>query len=161
VTVPVPAVGDLITAAFGSTVAGRLNSRLLGNNIDNSNATSSGATETLHIGLVLSVTGIVAGQTYFIDTFGRYSAAGATAVIVKVHASQSAITTASPVVLYGQASVGGAGGGFAFDISARAPWTPGASGTWNLQVGVQSGTGTNATFGAAGNGLCSVSLTIA
>jgi len=109
-------------------------------------ASSSGVTEVLHPSLAVAVT-VTAGRKYWIEVFGRYSAAGATATIVRVHALQGTVVIGSPVVVQAQQPITGSTGAAAVDTGFRYPWIPGASGAWNLQVGVSSSTANNATFG--------------
>src|SRR6266700_5529889 len=146
--IPVLAVGDTATAAYADSVANQLNAaRLIGTVSTANTATSTGATEVLHANLLLAVTGIVSGTTYMVEMCGRIGSSVATDVTVaSVHALQGAVLIGSPVVLGAQAVGGSYGGGS--DWRWRYPWTPGASGSWNLQVGVKRALGTgNGTFG--------------
>ncbi|HYS34487.1 MAG TPA: hypothetical protein VEO01_02445 [Pseudonocardiaceae bacterium] len=146
--IQVPAVGDTATAAYADSVANQLNAaRLIGTVSTANTATSTGATEVLHANLLLAVTGIVSGTTYMVEMCGRIGSSVATDVTVaSVHALQGIVVIGSPVVLGAQAVGGSSGGGS--DWTWRYPWTPGASGSWNLQVGVKRALGTgNGTFG--------------
>lgn len=107
---------------------------------------SSGVTEVLHPSLAVTIT-VTSGRQYWIEVFGRFSAAGATATLVKVHALQGTIVIGSPVVVQSQEPVTGSGGAAAVDTTFRYPWTPAASGSWNLQIGVSSSTANSGTFG--------------
>jgi len=146
--------GETVTAALLNT---HLRDNLLAQagvvaatSSSNTTATSTGATEALHAGLAISPTTIESGRYYWIDVFGRAGYSAATGVVgVRVHASQSAITTGSPTVAQGNVRCEVAAPNGAYDLPVvRYLWTPGAAGTWNLQVGVVSVVGAgNASFG--------------
>lgn len=123
-------------------------------------ATSSGTngvTEALFTALALSLTGIVSGKNYRVVWGGLYrvSVANTNATAV-IHASQSAITTGSPVI--------GGCGKWVQQLSTgpedvnECIWTPGASGTWNVELGIKStgGTGSSQILAGQQNAFLSV-----
>lgn len=118
---------------------------------------ANGTTEALSAGLSLTIVGIVAGLRYRIAWGGWYRATvAATNAVASVHASQSAITTGSPVVAGCNKWI--AQINFGPEDANEGIWTPGASGTWNLQLGIKSssGTGASAISGGAQNAFLSV-----
>ena len=135
-------VGDTITAAWLNSVAGALNGRFLGTVNTNTSVTSTGTTEALFTALALTVTGIDSTLNYFIEFGWKWvtSVAGDTAW-GGIHASQSAITTASPVVAQVQKYVPLTAGNMD-EHTYRVLWQPGANGSWNLQAGVKRANGT-------------------
>jgi hypothetical protein len=154
----VPAVGDQATAAWADSVANQLNTPLLVGTVTTANtATSTGATEALHANLILAVSGIVSGQRYMVEFAGRMATSVAADVdIVCVRALQGTVTTSSPQIAISQFSVAATSG---IDYSYRRSWTPGASGAWNLQIGVRRAAGTgNASFGPGANATAELSL---
>jgi hypothetical protein len=151
VAIQVPSVGTPATAGWAGDVANQLNAaRLIGTVSTANTATSTGATEVLHTGLLLAVTGLLSGTMYWVEWAGRAnsSVAGDT-VTHSIHALQGTVVIGSPVVASGQ-SQAIAGG---YDGTWRFPWTPGASGSWNLQLGIKRVQGTgNGTFSGTFSG---------
>jgi hypothetical protein len=138
-------INDLAATVNTAAPAAVFPGQVVGTVATSTNATSSGTngvTEALLPGSLLAVAGIVAGRSYFVEFGCRFvvSAAATTAAVV-VHASQSAITTASPVIYTGQKYCA-AGGATQDEQSFRFLWVPGASGTWNFELGVKSTSGT-------------------
>lgn len=157
-TVTSPAVGDLFTAAWAQNVSDDVNvlvaaapsSVLPGQVIATVNSataiTSAGATETLHTGLLFTVTNITAGRNYFIDLSGRLgNSAAAGKCVAYVRALQGTVTITSPVVALRQTNV--AANTNVDDFSVRQLWVPAASGSWSFQATVQGAAAQNATLG--------------
>jgi len=140
-----PAVGDTATAAYADAVANQLNTSTFSTvSTASVTATSTGATEALNSGLILAVTGIVSGQNYWIEFSGQVgSTVSPTLTTVQVHALQGTVLTSSPVVAAARMPAYIT----AVEGSWRNLWTPAASGSWNLQVGVKSDAGANGSFG--------------
>jgi len=140
-----PSVGTKITAAWGSSLLSSLPGKMMGFTSTLTSATSSGTngtTEALLAGSLLTVTNVEAGR-YYTVTFGCkfvVSVANTTALAI-VHASQSTITTASPSIYIAQQPVAATAGNQQ-EQTFTCAWVPGASGTWNLQLGVKSAAGT-------------------
>ena len=145
--ITVPAVGETATAAWADSVANQLNTPTLINTISTATtATSTGTTEALNSGLLLAVTGIVSGQNYWVEFSGSLSSSVAGDIdLVSVHALQGTVLVGSPIVATARTYLPGVTG---IEGSTRNLWTPGASGAWNLQVGVKRAAGTgNASYG--------------
>lgn len=160
--IPVLAVGATFTAAVENAIANQLNTPTLINTVSSaSSATSTGATEVLHSGLLLAVTGIVSGQNYWVKFSGQLNSSVADDLdIISVHALQGTVLISSPTVAENRVQVPSASTGIAG--SWENLWTPAASGAWNLQVGVKrSGGSGNATFGVSASLNCRLSLVAA
>lgn len=121
-------------------------------------ATSAGAVETLHANLALSFTATATG-VYAIEYGWKWvtSVAGDTAW-GGIHASQSAITVASPIVSAVQTNVPAIGGAMNENTYRWPLWSPGVAGTWNLQAGVKrvAGTGNSQITGGNQNAFLAV-----
>lgn len=88
-------------------------------------------------GLGLASVSLSSTRSYRIEISGRMSQTGTLGpVTVRVRASTGTVTTASTMILTGQAVAAGTGGAGAFDLTFTAPWTPASTATWNLAVTV-------------------------
>lgn len=121
-----------IFAATGSVVAGTV----IGQVSIAGSVTSAGATEALLATLALTVN-VVTGRSYWVDVFSRVAITAAGLAGIVTHVSQTALTTASPVLVRSIVRLETVGATGAFDIPhTRYLWSPGVTGAWNVGVGV-------------------------
>lgn len=142
-------VGDQATAAFANALISAAPGLVLATVNTAVAVTSTGATEILHPNLALSVT-VVAGQNYFVEYGWKWvTSVAADTGMGLIHAAQAAITVASPVITQVQHYIPAAGANMD-EHTYRYLWTPGASGSWNLQAGCKRFAGTGNTQIASG-----------